>query len=177
MPNSYKFCIIGSGGVGKSCITLRFINDKFIDYYDPTIYDNYRKTYKTYLIELTDTAGQEDYKYILNQFILENEGYIIVYSVNSKGSFEEVEKYYTQICMIKENAKIVLVANKIDLENERTISKEMGEELAKKLNVPFIEVSALKNININEIIDLLIEEMKKHTEIVEPPKKGCCNLL
>lgn len=70
-----KFVVLGPGGVGKSCLTIRFVQGKFITEYDPTIEDSYRKQVNVdgvpYLLELLDTAGQEEYAAMRDQVLLE----------------------------------------------------------------------------------------------------------
>jgi small GTP-binding protein len=112
------------------------------------------------------------------------QGFVLVYSVTSPTSFDHAAKIQKQILRIKEDTPdipIMLVANKIDLEEERAISTEEGKNLAKELNCGYIEASAKTNHNINEIFDRLVKRVNKwreeHPVAQAQTKKGRCNLF
>mmetsp|Transcript_62368 Transcript_62368/g.76384 ORF Transcript_62368/g.76384 Transcript_62368/m.76384 type:complete len:199 (+) Transcript_62368:93-689(+) len=157
--NEYKITILGSGGVGKSALTIRLITGGFDTNYDPTIEDSYRKQVKVdgeaALMDILDTAGQDEYKALQDEWIREGDGYLIVYAIDSKESFEEATMIREKIIRILEtdNDKIpiVLVANKCDLpENNRVITNDEGSKLAVSWgNIPFYESSAKNNINVD----------------------------
>ena len=69
--NNFKIVILGSGGVGKSALTIRLITDNFLEEYDPTIEDSYQKTLvvdgESTQINILDTAGQEEYSSMQDQ--------------------------------------------------------------------------------------------------------------
>lgn len=123
--------------------------------YDPTIEDSYRKQVvidgQAAILEVLDTAGQEEYTALRDQWIRDGEGFILVYSITSRSSFSRIKNYYAQIQRVKEddeNYSLVLVGNKSDRANERQISMAEGQNLAKELgNIPFFESSAKLNIN------------------------------
>lgn len=123
--------------------------------YDPTIEDSYRKQVvidnQLAVLEVLDTAGQEEYTALRDQWIRDGEGFILVYSITSRSSFSRVKNYFSQIQRVKEEDEayaLVLVGNKSDRSNERQISRQEGEALARELgNVPFFESSAKLNIN------------------------------
>jgi len=93
---SYHFVVMGSGGVGKSAVTLQFINRQFMSLYDPTIEDRYQKhiEYKGVqcMLEILDTAGQETFSAMRELYMANGEGFALVYSITSTLSFNEVEK-------------------------------------------------------------------------------------
>merc|ERR1712117_895240 len=95
MTTNFKIVVLGAGGVGKSALTLRLISDEFAEEYDPTIEDSYRKQVaidgKPALLDVLDTAGQEEYASLQDQWIREGDGYLIVYAINNKASFDEAE--------------------------------------------------------------------------------------
>ena len=146
--------ILGEGGVGKSALTIRFINNKFIEEYDPTIEDSYRKNIfindKNYVVDLVDTAGQEEYKSMRNQCINKGECFLLVYSIDNPNSLDELETIMDQITRIKDNKKIslVLVANKIDLEIENKDDLIRNAHiLANNWDIPFLK-QVLKQISM-----------------------------
>lgn len=100
---------------------------------------------------MLDTAGQEEYTALRDQWIRDGEGFILVYSITSRSSFSRIKNYYAQIQRVKEddeNYSLVLVGNKSDRSGERQISINEGQSLAKELgNIPFFESSAKLNIN------------------------------
>jgi GTPase KRas protein len=69
--SNFKIVILGSGGVGKSALTIRLITDNFLEEYDPTIEDSYQKTLvvdgESTQINILDTAGQEEYSSMQDQ--------------------------------------------------------------------------------------------------------------
>jgi len=181
----YKICIVGSGGVGKSALTIQFIQHNFMDDYDPTIEDSYRKQIKidneVFLLDILDTAGQEEYFAMRDHYMRSGEGFILVYSLTDRNSFEETTRFREQILRVKEKNYIplVLCGNKCDLINNRVISTKEGEEKAKSFNAVFFETSAYLRINVDEIFYSIVKEIKKYKESLNPPpkKKSLCLLF
>ena len=132
----YKIVVVGGGGVGKSALTIQFIQSQFVDEYDPTIEDSYRKQCvvdsETALLDVLDTAGQEEYSAMREQYMRTGEGFLLVYSITSRSSFEEIRTFHQQILRVKDRDwfPVVLVGNKCDLEHERVVATSEGEELA-----------------------------------------------
>ena len=163
----YKLVIVGGGGVGKSALTIQLIQNHFLDEYDPTIEDSYRKQVtiddEVCLLDILDTAGQEEYSAMRDQYMQGGEGFIIVYAINSRDSFDEVTSFRDQILRVKDKDKVpmVICGNKCDLDSEREISKTEGEDLTKSFGVPFFECSALSRINIEESFYELVREVRK----------------
>merc|ERR1712008_124026 len=108
MGTEYKLVIVGGGGVGKSALTIQLIQNHFIDEYDPTIEDSYRKQVtiddETCLLDILDTAGQEEYSAMRDQYMRTGQGFLCVYSITSKGSFEEIASFREQILRVKDLA-------------------------------------------------------------------------
>lgn len=149
--------ILGSGGVGKSCLTVQFLVGKFLEKYDPTIIDAYRKQVevdgKVETIDLLDTAGQEEFQTTRDLYVREGNSFILVYSITDSNSFYEIEKIHEEIKKIVENdyPPVVLVGNKCDMEDFREVSTQEGKELAKKWkNCIFLESSAKMSNNVHQ---------------------------
>ena len=85
-------------------------------------------------------------------------GVVLVFDVTNEESFEDLEIWIKKIKEFEKPLTFLIMANKIDLENERVITKEKGEEFAKKYNFPYYEVSAKKNIGIKEAIQKCAED-------------------
>jgi len=186
--NEYRFVVVGSGGVGKSAVTVRFIQGNFVEKYDPTIEDSYIKQVEVdgvaCVLDIMDTAGQEEYRALRDSYMKNGQGFVLVYSVTSPTSFDHAQKIQKQIIRIKEDTPdipIMLVANKIDLEEERAITTDEGKNLAKELNCGYIESSAKTNHNINEIFYRLVKRVNKwreeHPQAAPPPAKKRCTLF
>lgn len=153
----YKLVVVGGGGVGKSALTIQLTQNNFVDEYDPTIEDSYRKQCvidsEVVILDILDTAGQEEYSAMREQYMRTGEGFLLVYSVNSKNSFEELMVYYQQILRVKDSdyVPVFLVGNKADLsDDEREITFEDGAKMAKQIHAPFLETSAKENINVED---------------------------
>jgi len=167
MVYEYKLIVCGPGGVGKSAIVLQFIKHSFSDEYDPTIEDSYRVQENidgdVVLLDILDTAGQEEYSTMRDQYMRTGQGFLIIYSITNRETFDEVSIFHRQILQAREvdEVPMVLVGNKLDLEQLRKIPTTDGEELAKQLNMPFLEASAKTRHNIKEVFYQLVREIKK----------------
>ncbi|EFO98534.1 CRE-RAS-2 protein [Caenorhabditis remanei] len=144
----YKLVVIGDGGVGKSSLTIQFFQKQFVDYYDPTIEDQYIQHCEIdgnwVIMDVLDTAGQEEFSAMREQYIRGGRGFLLVFSVTERKSFEEAHKLYNQVLRVKDRSEypVLLVANKVDLINQRVVSEEEGRELAAQLKLMYIETSA-----------------------------------
>ena len=154
----YKLVILGGGGVGKSALVIRLVTDNFMEEYDPTIEDSYRKQVSIdnspAILDILDTAGQEEYSSMQDQWMREGKGYVLVYSIADRASFDEIPVFKEKILRAKELDKVplVLVGNKCDLDaSMRAVSREEGEALAKTMGCPFLETSAKQKINNEEL--------------------------
>lgn len=145
---TYKLVVVGDGGVGKSALTIQFFQKIFVPDYDPTIEDSYLKHTEIdgqwAILDVLDTAGQEEFSAMREQYMRTGDGFLIVYSVTDKASFEHVDRFHQLILRVKdrESFPMILVANKVDLMHLRKITKEQGREMATKHNIPYIETSA-----------------------------------
>jgi len=168
--DSIKCVIMGCGGVGKSAITLQLMQNRFIEGHDPTIEDSYQKYInvdaKPCRLDILDTAGQEEFKSMRSQYMRQGQGYILVYSVTDRASFEKTSEFYEEVVRAKggkDNVVLVLVGNKCDLKDDRQVKTTEGKTLADKYGTPlFYESSAKSNINIKEIFDALIKRCRTH---------------
>ncbi|KAI8987205.1 ras-like protein 3 [Pilobolus umbonatus] len=174
----YKIVIVGGGGVGKSALTIQFIQSHFVDEYDPTIEDSYRKQCvigdETALLDVLDTAGQEEYSAMREQYMRNGEGFILVYSITSRLSFEEVSTFYEQIRRVKDRDffPMVLVGNKCDLEMDRQVSSMEGMELARRFGSPFMETSAKQRIRVDDMFCEVVREIRRMNKEQEGRSKS-----
>ncbi|CCK71978.1 Ras family GTPase RAS2 KNAG_0I01930 [Huiozyma naganishii CBS 8797] len=158
----YNLVVVGGGGVGKSALTIKLTQSRFVDEYDPTIEDSYRKQVvldnEVTIIDILDTAGQEEYSAMREQYMRTGEGFLLVYSSTSKNSFDELITYYHQILRVKDTdyVPIVVVGNKIDLSGERQVPFDSGLKLANEMSAPFLETSAKEGVNVEEAFYTLV---------------------
>ncbi|KAG5194021.1 hypothetical protein JEQ12_020382 [Ovis aries] len=144
----YKVVVLGSGGVGKSALTVQFVTGTFIEKYDPTIEDFYRKEIEVdsspSVLEILDTAGTEQFASMRDLYIKNGQGFILVYSLVNQQSFQDIKPMRDQIVRVKryEKVPLILVGNKVDLEPEREVMSSEGRALAQEWGCPFMETSA-----------------------------------
>ncbi|KAF8987047.1 ras family-domain-containing protein [Cyathus striatus] len=166
----YKLVVVGDGAVGKSCLTIRFMQGRFVDEYDPTIEDSYQKQCmidnQIALLDVLDTAGQEGYELLREQYMRSGEGFLLIYSITSRSSFEIIQQFHQQILRVKDQdvVPMILVGNKCDLEYQREVTMNEGRDLAKLYGCPFIETSAKERINVDESFCNLVREIRKHNK-------------
>jgi len=162
-----KVAVMGSRAVGKSTVTVRFVEDHFVDSYNPTIENTFHKVIRfrgeDYVTEIVDTAGQDEYSIFQRQYAVGIHGYVLVYSVTSKASFDHIISINDKILnsLGTNSCPRVLVGNKTDLIYERVISTAEGKALADKWGCSFVETSAKHNENISEIFQNLLSEIQK----------------
>jgi len=184
----YKLVVVGGGGVGKSALTIQLIQNHFIEEYDPTIEDSYRKQVTIdgdpCLLDILDTAGQEEYSAMRDQYMRTGQGFLAVYSITARNSFDEIASFREQILRVKDKdiVPLVVVGNKVDLENERIVSTVEGRDLAKSFSIPFMETSAKQRINVEDAFYELVREIRKDREETNVPggkdrKRKRCTIL
>uniref|UniRef100_A0AAY4EKM1 Ras-related protein Rap-1b n=1 Tax=Denticeps clupeoides TaxID=299321 RepID=A0AAY4EKM1_9TELE len=158
----YKLVVLGSGGVGKSALTVQFVQGIFVEKYDPTIEDSYRKQVEVdgqqCMLEILDTAGTEQFTAMRDLYMKNGQGFALVYSITAQSTFNDLQDLREQILRVKDtdDVPMILVGNKCDLEDERVVGKEQGQNLARQWNsCAFLESSAKSKINVNEVNDPL----------------------
>jgi len=174
-----KLVLVGVGGVGKSASTITYVSNIWVSEYDPTIEDSHRKQVsiddQVSMLDILDTAGQEEYESMQDQWFRTGEGFLCMYSVTSKKSMSEVERLRNKILRIKDKSAVpmVLVGNKCDLVEEREVSEKEGKDLAAKFGgIPFFETSAKNHINIDESFEALVREVRKFRAKDQPTTTG-----
>ena len=187
---SYKVVIMGATGVGKSAITFRYTKKKFVSDYIPTIEDEHKTRTeidnKLREISILDTAGSEQFIALRSNWMTKREAFVLVFSIDSPNSFSDLGNFFDQLVMVypKRQHPIVLVANKTDLPStKRKITQEEIQQKAEKWKVPYFEVSAKDDKNINEVFESIVREIEKNRKpepVIVPQKKGFwdyCNLI
>ena len=191
-----KIILLGEPGVGKTCIINRYINNEFsLD--TPSTYGSayttkiILKDNVKYYVNVWDTSGQERYHSITNLFINGSHIVILVYSIDSKSSFEGLDYWYNSLKEKLEEDKYILaiVGNKTDLIDNEVIPEEKARKYAESKNAIFKLVSAKQDPNgikklfeslLNELIRGKKYEVRKESIAISRPikiknqKKGCC---
>ena len=165
----YKILLLGDSSVGKTCILARYADNTFQEDHLATIGLDYKiKTVtldngKTVKIQIWDTAGQDRFKSITKNYYKGAHGIILIYDITNKRSFDNVKNWVDVIKEeVSEKVTIILVANKIDCNEERKVSTIEGKNIANEYGLQFFETSAKSGENINESFNYLI---KKSVEI------------
>ena len=195
---TFKILTIGESGVGKTCLLLRYTDNKFVKNHLTTIGIDFKAKIlhiagKSIKLKILDTAGQERFRNITQQYYKGADGIILVYDVTDRSSFDKVSEWMVQIKNYTktDNIGIILLGNKVDVE-PRDVKQEEGQELAKKYNIKYYETSAFSNYNVDESFWALTEEImqkknidikdsgnsfninERNFEASESKKKGCC---
>ncbi|KAI9227847.1 MAG: ras-2 [Piptocephalis tieghemiana] len=174
-----RIAVLGYRAVGKSSLTIQFVENHFVDSYYPTIESTFTKTihYKNtpYSCEIIDTAGQDEYSMLNSKHAIGIHGYVFVYSVTSLNSLEMARIIRDKILNYTGTDWIpcVLVGNKSDLHMQRQVSEEEGRELANRWKCQWTEASAKQDENIDKIFNLVIEEVEKSINPGQENPKEC----
>lgn len=208
-PKSRKIALVGSRSVGKSSLTVQFVDGHFVESYYPTIENTFSKNMKVkgqeYATEIIDTAGQDEYSIMQSKHFIGIHGYLLVYSVGSKQSFEMIrvirDKILNHLVSLSllspsffriegeaanhsyleqgtENVPIVIVGNKTDLRPEqRQVSKDEGKALSEEFNCAWTEASARYNENVSKVFELMIGEIETSQNPNEPAGGSKCLVM
>ena len=163
-----KVILLGENGVGKTSIINRYINDEFNpDGENETIGATFlvkelRRSNIIYNLRIWDSTGQEKFHSVTKLFIKGSNIIILVYSINSRESFDNLNFWYSSIKDIMEENNFILaiVASKNDLKDEEVISEEEGKKYAEDKKAIFRTVSAKEDgPGINKLFDILLDEL------------------
>lgn len=138
-------------------------------------------------IDILDTAGQEDYAAIRDNYFRSGEGFLCVFSITETESFQATGDFREQILRVKgdENIPFLLVGNKSDLEDKRQVTQDVARSKAEEWKVPYVETSAKTKENVDKVFyDLMleirsrkIEDGSKTTSRPKGKKKRKCLIL
>ncbi|XP_064170893.1 RAB3D, member RAS oncogene family, b isoform X2 [Anguilla rostrata] len=170
----FKLLIIGDSSVGKTSFLFRYADDSFtpafvstvgIDFKVKTVFRNNKRI----KLQIWDTAGQERYRTITTAYYRGAMGFLLMYDITNEDSFSAVQDWATQIKTYSwDNAQVVLVGNKSDLEEERVVPTEGSRQLANELGFHFFEASAKDNVNVRQaferLVDVIYETMSESAD-------------
>ncbi|CAD8119287.1 unnamed protein product [Paramecium sonneborni] len=158
-----KFLILGSSSVGKTNLLMRFTDDNFYENHVATIgvdfkFKEVKTNGKIMKMQIWDTAGQEKFRTLTQNYYKFAHGVLIVYAVDDLKSFQEVTFWMNSLKQHGKNEiPIILIANKKDVSDSRIVSQQQGEELASQMGVDYIETSAKLDINVHEAFQRLAD--------------------
>jgi small GTP-binding protein len=171
---AFKLILGGEGGVGKTSMVHRFVEDSFQTDYKSTIGTSIMKKECDFQgleskvrFVIWDLAGQAQFKRVRQTYLGNAEAGILVFDVTRKDTFDKLENWFKEIKEVSTTISLILVGNKIDLVEVREVSTEQGEILAQKLNLSYIETTAKTGENINDAFKMLALQMIKQYVVTE----------
>ena len=194
-----KLMILGDSDVGKTSILRKYCKNEFLGSYVATIGIDFQLKYlnindKKIKIQIWDTAWEERYRVVTKNYFNTSDGFIIIYDITNRESFDNINNWIEQInTLVGNKTKCIIFGNKNDLTHLRKVETNEGEELAKQYKYKFYETSAKDGCNIedgfyNIVMDILediepIHFKRKNTSILKPQKykknkekkKNCCS--
>ena len=175
--NVIKICLLGDSGVGKSPFVIQFCSNHFVEEYDPTIEDSYRKQLiigeTAYLLDILDTCGMEEYAAMRDQWIRGSEAFMIMFSCISRYSVDALSSILEQVVRVKDadslaHLPIVIVGTKYDLDQSYDFDLERLQEITTNAGATLIFTSARFRINVDEtfeeITKLVLEKRAREQE-------------
>lgn len=171
----FKILLVGDSGVGKSCILMRFTADRFDDSTVSTIGVDFRIKYtqfhgKKCKLSIWDTAGQERFRTLTSSYYRGAQGIIFVYDVTRRETFDNLEDIWMRevdMYSTVEDAVKMVVANKVDLEEQREVSEEEAHEFAKRHGCLFVETSAKENKAVSQAFEELVLKILETPGLLE----------
>ena len=163
-----KLVIVGDSGVGKTNYLYRFVEGEFCPVHEATVGFDYKSKIcylpnakKNVKFQIWDTAGQEKYMSINKNLFQRVDGIILMYDITLQASFDNLGKWINLINQLADGIPLILIGNKIDLEDQRKISKEKGEQFANDKNIDFFESSGKTGVNVEKSFIFLGEQIIK----------------
>ncbi len=160
-----KVILIGDSGVGKTNIMSKYLKNQFMENSKATVgveFGSKLFNHEGHKIkaQIWDTAGQEKYKAITGAYYKGSKGAFVVYDITRKETFASVERWVNDLKSTSDpKLTIILIGNKNDMEDQRQVTKEQGEEKAKSFGCAFLETSALSGDNLDKAFTLMVKEI------------------
>ncbi|KAK0240892.1 probable ras-related GTP-binding protein [Armillaria ostoyae] len=173
MQKRRKIAVLGTRSVGKSSLVKQFVENEFPQSYYPTIEKAYVKAIvhngQEYICEIYDTAGQDEYSQLNVQHAIGFHGYVFVYSITSRASFDLIQIVYDKLLDFSGNTELpcVIVGTKSDLHCNRQVDMLDGKALAAANNAAFTEASSKNNVNVARAFELCLEEIEKRLAVTQ----------
>ena len=167
----YKILLIGESSVGKTSIILRYTENKFDSSGIATCGVDVKCKYVTYenikiRLDIWDTAGQERFRGLAKNYFRGSNGFILVYDITNKKSFEKLKGWMNDAKeKMEPNSKMIVIGNKKDCQENREVDLDILEDFAEKNEVKTLEVSAKTNEGIDEIFNVMVQDLVKDNNL------------
>jgi small GTP-binding protein len=164
----FRICLLGDSGVGKTSVLTRFCDNSFKENYNSTLGVDFRIVtlkYKDIISKLNiwDTAGQERFKSLAVNYLHNSHGFIFVFDLTNKESFENIVSWINLSFDTNKNSIInFLIGNKCDRDSDRKVQQSEAELLAKEKNLHYLETSAKSDENIQKLFYYINYKLIKH---------------
>ena len=164
----FRICLLGDSGVGKTSVLTRFCDNSFKENYNSTLGVDFRIVtlkYKDIISKLNiwDTAGQERFKSLAVNYLHNSHGFIFVFDITNKESFENIANWINLSFDTNKNSIInFLIGNKYDKDSDRKVQQSEAEQLAKERNLHYLETSAKNDENIQKLFYYITYKLIKH---------------
>ncbi|XP_077315052.1 ras-related protein Rab-37 isoform X4 [Lithobates pipiens] len=189
--------LLGDSGVGKTCFLIQFKDGAFLSgTFLATVGIDFRNKFVTVdgqnvNLQIWDTAGQERFRSVTHAYYRDAQALLLLYDITSRTSFQNIRAWLAEVHeFAHKDVVIMLLGNKSDMADRRTIRTEEGESLAKEYGIPFMETSAKTGINVELAFMAVARELKHRSgeqdepkfqihEYIESQKKksNCCGLF
>ncbi|MHA2359254.1 MAG: Rab family GTPase [Candidatus Thorarchaeota archaeon] len=155
-----KICTVGAASVGKTSIIVRYSTGKFREHYSPTLGTGFAfkkmKLGNNFVnAQIWDLGSQDFLERVRANYYIGTQGVIFMFDVSSWESLNAITDWKNEVDRNVDDYQSLLVANKIDLVDERVISTNEGKEMAKKLGMDYLEVSVMLDKNVNKAFELI----------------------
>ena len=170
----FKVVLVGDSFVGKTNIMSKYLKNEFHEDSKSTVGVEFGS--KQFIIEnhkikaqIWDTAGQERYKSITSAYYKGAKGVFVIYDISNKNSFDSIDSWVNDVkATADKRLTVVIIGNKCDLEEQRQVTTQEGEQKATKLEAAFFETSALLGQNLDKAFEMMINEIYKkcHEELL-----------
>ncbi|KAK8882781.1 hypothetical protein M9Y10_045422 [Tritrichomonas musculus] len=180
---NFKFIIVGNSAVGKSCLLLRFDEDRFQPIHDVTVGVTFSiKTLqidgKDIKVQIWDTAGQEIFRSITRSYYRDSACAIIVYDITDRTSFEKLGDWVRDVRnLAPPDCQLVLVGNKLDLAAQRVVSTNEGADFADEQGLLFFEASAASGENVQKLFQQCVEAVFRRAQNSNNNTKPTTNIV
>lgn len=177
-----KIMLMGDSDVGKTSLLKKYCENEFSNSYITTVGIDFKIQYltinnKKIKLQIWDTAGEERYRIVAKNYLNSSDGFLILYDITRRESFDNVNNWIEQIVDVAENhSYCIIVGNKYDLKDGRQVNVNEGKELAKKNKYEFFETSAKDGYNIKEVFESLTRKIMNKLESSKTPRRTTISL-
>ena len=177
-----KLMILGDSSVGKTSLLKKYCKNEFSNSYITTVGIDFQVKLlninnKKIKIQIWDTAGEERYRVVAKNYFNTSDGFIIMYDITNRDSFDSISNWIEQIKDSTPNyKKSVLFGNKSDLNKLRNVQINEGKELAQKNDFKFFETSAKDGLNLNEGIESIVKDVLKDIDSIKLKRRNTTSL-